>query len=361
MTLDPIRFLRDTVAIPSVSGRESEAARFLADRCRPYAERSTIDDCGNVRVEVGAGPLHLMVLGHIDTVPGEVPVRIDGNRLYGRGSVDAKGPLCCALLAAVGLSPRLRRAATVTVIGAVEEEVASSRGARFLLGHAPQPDLLLIAEPSGWNAVTLGYKGRLLLQLERRKPNRHSAAEEATAAAEVAAVWARIAEWAESENHTAEGIFDRVQVSLDAISGSGDGLEQRATARIGLRLPPRLPPEEAEAALRSLELGPTLQLEFSGGERAYRGPRDTPLTRAFRSAIRSCGGRPVTKLKTGTSDMNVVAPHWPVPMLAYGPGDSRLDHTPHEHIELDEFLRGISVLSAALTHLIERSYSPDSS
>ena len=47
--------------------------------------------------------------------------------------------------------------------------------------------------------------------------------------------------------------------------------------------------------------------------------------------------------------MNVVAPHWPVPMLAYGPGDANLDHTPEERLPLDEYLRAVEVLGAVLS------------
>jgi len=47
----------------------------------------------------------------------------------------------------------------------------------------------------------------------------------------------------------------------------------------------------------------------------------------------------------------VVASRWRVPMLAYGPGDSALDHTPQEHIEIAEYKRGISVLERVLRSL----------
>jgi [amino group carrier protein]-lysine/ornithine hydrolase len=53
-------------------------------------------------------------------------------------------------------------------------------------------------------------------------------------------------------------------------------------------------------------------------------------------------------LKTGTSDMNVVAPVWKCPIVAYGPGDSALDHTPNEHLELDEFWKAVNVLEHTL-------------
>lgn len=60
------------------------------------------------------------------------------------------------------------------------------------------------------------------------------------------------------------------------------------------------------------------------------------------------------KYKTGTCDMNVLAPHWAVPMIAYGPGDSVLDHTPIEHVEIPEFLKGIAALRTALEALVRQ-------
>jgi LysW-gamma-L-lysine carboxypeptidase len=49
--------------------------------------------------------------------------------------------------------------------------------------------------------------------------------------------------------------------------------------------------------------------------------------------------------------MNVVAPLWQCPVVAYGPGDSALDHTPDEHLDLDEYWRAVVVLESCLTRL----------
>jgi len=43
-----------------------------------------------------------------------------------------------------------------------------------------------------------------------------------------------------------------------------------------------------------------------------------------------------------------VGPAWNCPIAAYGPGDSALDHTPDERIEIDEYLRSIRVLTTAI-------------
>jgi LysW-gamma-L-lysine carboxypeptidase len=41
----------------------------------------------------------------------------------------------------------------------------------------------------------------------------------------------------------------------------------------------------------------------------------------------------------------VVGPVWNCPIVAYGPGDSRLDHTPNEHIDIAGYLQAIAILA----------------
>ena len=96
----------------------------------------------------------------------------------------------------------------------------------------------------------------------------------------------------------------------------------------------------------------TLDIRGVGGEPAYRGGKSNPLVRALLAAIREASGTPRFVVKTGTSDMNVVAPAWPgTPVVAYGPGDSSLDHTPREHADVRELLRSVAVLRGALRRL----------
>jgi LysW-gamma-L-lysine carboxypeptidase len=92
-------------------------------------------------------------------------------------------------------------------------------------------------------------------------------------------------------------------------------------------------------------------VRLTGAEPPYRGDKSNPLVRAFLAAIRAQGGEPGFKLKTGTADMNILAPAWGCPCVAYGPGDSALDHTPDEHILLSEYHRAIAVLDAVLRRL----------
>ncbi len=81
---------------------------------------------------------------------------------------------------------------------------------------------------------------------------------------------------------------------------------------------------------------------------AWACEKNTPLVRALLSAIRSEGGTPSFVYKSGTADLNLVAPVWKCPAVVYGPGDSALDHTPDEHISLEEYEKAVAVLAEAL-------------
>src|SRR5438128_5930161 len=135
--------IRGLVEIPSLSRREGEAVEWLVARMAERGFRASVDDVGNAVGEIGDGPKHVVLLGHIDTVPGEIPVRIENEELVGRGAVDAKGPLAAFVAAAT----RSRKSLRVTVVGAVEEESPTSAGARHR-AMLPAPDWCVTGEPS---------------------------------------------------------------------------------------------------------------------------------------------------------------------------------------------------------------------
>jgi LysW-gamma-L-lysine carboxypeptidase len=146
--------------------------------------------------------------------------------------------------------------------------------------------------------------------------------------------------------------FDRLDLRiLSGKGGSRDGLEDTAEFEIGIRLPPGLDPAGLQEDAASWVRGNRATLEWDRPVLGYRAPKNTPLVRAFLRAIREHRGTPRFKLKSGTADLNILAPRWGCPALAYGPGDSHLDHSPEEAIDLSELERGCDVLTSALQHL----------
>jgi len=453
-----VELLRAMVEASSPCGEEDRVAAIILDAMGAAGFEAHRDEVGNVVGEIGSGDHILMVLGHMDTAPGIVPVNRRGNRLYGRGTVDAKGPLAAGIVAAARAAGKSR--ARLVVIGAVQEE-GPSIGARHLAQDEP-PDLLIIGEPSNWDAVTLGYKGSQRFESKFTCPSAHTGSPEPTTPELAVAFWQRLVEWCASFVPNATREFDRLTPKLISMTSDNDGLFSTASLHLGLRLPPGVGLEEVREGVADLAaelvnqrvvgaggtrpsasrrarpvspdqnvstraavrrgvlhtsappwedvthprnapdddhgtcpttgdatdgvLGGRMQyppttakiedatpsgetvgatgaaatgdiardvfdvtIDFAPGEPAVRVERRGPLVSAFLRAIRAEGGEPRFKVKTGTSDWNVVASRWHCPAVAYGPGNSSLDHTPIENIELDEYLRGIRVL----THVME--------
>jgi [amino group carrier protein]-lysine/ornithine hydrolase len=352
---NPVALLEQALRIPSVSGQEGDVARFLVEQMRALGFDAYVDGAGNAVGEAGEGPA-LVLLGHIDTVPGVVPVRVEGGKLYGRGAVDAKGPFVAFVAAAARLVPGgSPLPARLVLVGATEEEAASSKGAHFVVDRYV-PAACVIGEPSGWDRLTLGYKGRLLVEGRWQQPMAHSAGRDVAVAERAVAFWNAAAALCAERNLGKKLLFDQLIPSLRAIASGSDGLADWAELTIGIRLPPDADPDALADELAALagddDERARSALRFRGGCRAYRGDKNNPLVRAFLRGVRAAGGTPGFLLKTGTSDMNVVGPAWSCPILAYGPGDSSLDHTPDEHADIAEFLRAIDVLEAALRQFI---------
>jgi len=344
---EAIAFLTRMVRIPSMSAQEQHLACFLLDRMSALGFEAEIDAAGNAVGNMGHGGKHIVLLGHMDTVPGHIPVRREGSLLYGRGSVDAKGPLAAFVAAASRAGPLADT--RITVVGAVEEEAATSKGAHYVEGRY-RPDYAIIGEPSAWNRVTLGYKGRLLIDYLLERPMSHTAGQRKGACEEAVAFWSKISQWAETHNREAASHFAALDPSLRSICSNNDGLRERVKMTIGLRLPPKLEVAPLVEAITGAWRGDA-RVTTRGYEQPFHAQKRNSLTSAFLWAIRSEGGKPAFVNKTGTSDMNVLGPRWGCPIVAYGPGDSRLDHTPEEHLDLDEYLRSIRVLTRVLQRL----------
>ena len=339
-----IELLEEMVSIASVSTQERVLGQWLVTRLRGMGFAARRDEVGNVVAFWGSGPREVMLLGHIDTVPGFIPVRREGNRLFGRGAVDAKGPLAAAITA-VSRQPA-GAACRFTIIGAVEEE-GSSRGARHLVNRKA-PDQLVILEPSGWDAVTLGYKGSLKARYRLSKPMGHGAGPSESAADQAIAFVRRVQDHAATQGNGL-GNFERLDARVLRFHADHDGFKDTAAMTVGFRLPPNFDVASLQLELQSWAEDAELRFEYA--DAAVRAEKNTPVVRAFLKGIRDTGGTPRFKMKTGTSDMNILAPVWGCPTLAYGPGDSKLDHTPDEAMDLEDFARGVDVLTAALSHL----------
>jgi LysW-gamma-L-lysine carboxypeptidase len=343
MTTD---LLKRMLEIYSPSGQEAPLARFLCDEMTRRRFDVQLDSVGNVLGRIGRSGARVYLVGHMDTVSGEIPVRMEAGKLYGRGAVDAKGSLAAFIEAASTFhnSDRL----SLTVIGCVGEE-AASQGAHHLIsqGHLEShgPHFVVVGEPSGWDAVTIGYKGSMTLLLRWEEERHHGGHAQPTVAERAVEFYQQL-----KAHYGARPLsFDSVDVRLRTLQTHGDGLHERAEMVLNLRTPVGFDFTALQQRIR--HLGGAAEIEMGEVTAAFKADKQNGLVRSFLRAIRQAGGRPAFKVKTGTSDMNLFGPAWRVPILAYGPGDSMLDHRPREHVSLEEYERAVTVLRYALESL----------
>lgn len=350
--------LKGLVSRYSPSGQERGAVEWLVERMASLGyDQAFVDDAGNAVGVMGKGPKQVMLLGHIDTVAGEIKVEQMGSLLYGRGAVDAKGALACFVdaVAQVGGVDGWQ----FVVIGAVEEE-RDSDGARFAASRY-QPHFAIVGEPNQWERIALGYKGSAWANVTLRRGQAHTASGAQTAAEAAVDAWLNIKAFVEAFNADKQTLFGKLLLTLRGMESGQDGFEQWARLKVGVRLPPEVSPDDWYSTLKTLlnvSENDGVSVEPVGfAVPAWQGAKNNRLVRAFLSGIRSQGGEPRFVHKTGTADVNIVAPLWQCPAVVYGPGDSTLDHTPHEHIDLDEYRRAVRVLTAALSALTDKAAS----
>ncbi len=342
--------------IYSPSGSEAPLASFLSQEMAANGFATRLDDAGNVLGRIGQAGPRILLCGHLDTVPGETPVRVKGGGIYGRGAVDAKSSLA-AMIVGSALGSRLSTSPVqVDVAGVVEEETTGA-GINALATCQDQYALAVFGEPSGVSNITIGYKGSLKLRIICRTAGGHSSSPwlSSNSIEEGIEFWKTIKRSILTEDATSR--FSAVTGSLTSIRAGNHSntIPSECEMDVDIRIPPGTSP--LEIGDRIEKLGQSyrqrndvmIQTVVTSQTRPHLEDAGSLGVRVFRSAIRNALGSDVALVKkTGTSDMNSLAETHRIPMIAYGPGDSSLDHTNDEHVSSDDYLASIEVYSRAV-------------
>jgi LysW-gamma-L-lysine carboxypeptidase len=354
--------LHNMLRLYSPTGEEAALSHFLVEEMERLGLRSWRDEAGNAIGEFGSGEPVILLCGHMDTVPGVLPIKLEDGKLYGRGVVDAKTPLA-AMIAASSHLVKEGFSGRILVVGAVEEE-GVGWGVKHLVEMGVTADYAIFGEPSGVESITIAYKGSLHLKIECETTTGHSSAPwlYKNAIEEVFNIYERI-KGVRFTQEKAESRFYSVTSSVTKIEGGNEfsTVPSSATLHINLRVPPTLSIEtvldevhKVVEGYRGDNAGVDVRLSVIDSCPPYEADKNSLLVRSIAYAIRRVRkSQAVLVRRTGSGDMNIFGSARRVPVVTYGAGDAHLDHTPDEYVVLDEYLDSIRILCEGVKKLVE--------
>ncbi len=165
-----VNFLADIVSIESITCNEEKVVNRVKKEMESLGYDEIISDSfGNIIGRIGNGPKILVFDAHLDVVDVEgqdwntdpFKAAIKDGKMFGRGTIDDKGPFACTLYAGKIIKDlNLADKYTVYVVGSiVEEECEGLALGAFLEEFKINPDQVVIAESSELE-ICRGHKGR---------------------------------------------------------------------------------------------------------------------------------------------------------------------------------------------------------
>jgi len=329
--VDIVALTRALVDIDSTTGREAEAGTFLAEYLRGLGFSVTTQPVDSSRFNVLAtsGAPELVFSTHFDCVPPFFPSRIEGDRLYGRGSCDAKGILAAQVAAAHGL--RRDGETRVGLLFVVGEERGSD-GAKKANTAADGCRFLVNGEPTD-SRLGLATRGMLRLKLRASGRAAHSSFPELGESAIDKLVDALVA--LRSIELPSDPVLGRTHYTVGLISGgvapnvvspSAEAEVMFRTVSDGVDVRNAVRPLESRVTIDHVLEAPPVRLTTVPGFEAVAFPYTTDIP---------------------------FLPAWGEPLL-FGPGSIHVAHTADEFIAIRELQAAVGHFATIARHLLAR-------
>lgn len=315
---------RTLIDLPSITGDESAAGRFLFDYLETLGYRVETQPIDDGRFNVFArlaGKARIVFSTHIDTVPPFIPSSEDEEFIHGRGSCDAKG----IIAAQINAAERLRADGfnELALLFTVDEELASA-GAQVANEHpvAKECEYLINGEPTD-NLLAVGTKGSMRFTITTEGRAAHSAYPEAGESAIEKLL--DILQDIRDCNWPSDDFFGETTCNIGVLSGGTrpNVIPERASAELQVRLATGM---ENVKTLVSGIVGTQAQVEYSS---AHNPVRLVSLAGFEQAVVRF------------TTDIPYLS-NWGQPLLL-GPGSILDAHTEHERIAKRELERAIEL------------------
>jgi LysW-gamma-L-lysine carboxypeptidase len=362
MNNDAVKFLKKCLEIYSPSGKEEKYSQFLAKFLSSHNFKVKFDSIGNLIAEKGIGVPTLLLSSHMDTIPGELPIREENGILFGRGAVDCKSSLAAMVYS---ISKYNFNKGKIIFAGIVQEE-SSLLGIKEFIKSNIKPDFAIFGEPTKIDQLCIGYKGRLCIKYSVSTEMGHVASSwlYVNAIEICLKIWNIIKKsckkltekFCKHSNNTE--YFNQIIPNLTVISGGDltNCIPSNAFIQIDIRFPPSINSQEILEVLenkitniiqnfqKKMDLKITVRRDISSQVEGFEIKGTDIITSALRWAVfKTINKKPKLIKKTGTTFINEIGSHFKIPSITYGPGDPKLEHTDIEHIEIEEYLNSIEI------------------
>ena len=176
---DVVKFLREIIAIPSMSGKEEVVIQRIKKEMEKIGYHNIrIDPLGNLLGIIGSGNRIIALDGHCDTVGVGNPDTWEfdpfkgeyhDNIIYGRGASDQKGGLASAIYAGrvlkeIGIPDNISLLVTASVL---EEDFEGLCWQYILDEDTIKPEAVVLTEPSN-REIRIGQRGRMEMKVKTR-------------------------------------------------------------------------------------------------------------------------------------------------------------------------------------------------
>ena len=333
--MDLFDLTRKLIDIESITGNEGAVGAAIVGELAAlgYAvERMPVegDRCNVWATHPGAPHPELVFSTHMDTVPPHIPSSETGERIYGRGSCDAKGIMVAQIAAAEKLKAEGIHAGLLFLVGEERDSQGAQaanldpRGAKFLINGEPTE-----------NRIALASKGTLRVEVVAKGRTAHSA-------------------YPELGESAIEKLLDALEnlrkIKLPEHSKAGP-----STMNIGLIEGGRAPnviPDHAKANLLIRLVGPT-ELLRQDILAAVAGKAEANFI--LEIPFMELGTVPgiETMVAAFTTDIPALS-NWGKPVLI-GPGSIHVAHTEGESIEKKQLLEAVELYARIGTSLLRHS------
>ena len=375
-----VQLLKKLVSFPSTDGNEAEISDFLAENARSMGmdhveQQEALPGLKNVIAvkTFGYGGKTVVLNSHMDVVPpadgwdtDPYELMICGNRAYGRGSTDAKGPLSCLTMAVKNIIRNPEGVNGTIVYTAVVDEESHSSGARALVTHPlVRGDYCIVGEPT-LSRVAIGHNGSLRPVIVAEGISAHASNPElGVSAIRIAACISQLVDEIAGEiSGIVHPTTGKPSIAITMISG---GVQENVLPdRCELTIDRRMVPGEDEGELKARfdRLCAEAQSRFPGS-RVYvdhylvtTGPAaetavDSDLVQtAYVAAETVTGEKQFPFGLTCNTDMNHFS-RAGIPTVIIGPGTITVAHKPNEYVELEQLEKTCAVDEALIRALLK--------